>query len=144
MFTIDNSVWINAESPAETGHAQSRAFIDRVIRTSVPVVVPTLLRAEVAGVISRIRADPGLAVRYSGRLAALPFIRWIGLDPPLADRAAALAANQGLRGADAVYAAVALEYGCTLVSLDKEHLTRLTSVVTTLKPADALALLPPP
>ena len=36
-----------------------------------------------------------------------------------------LAAEHGLRGADAVYAAVAIEAGCTLVSLDGEHLTRL-------------------
>jgi len=46
-----------------------------------------------------------------------------------------------LRGADSVYAAVALEYGCDLVSLDREHLTRLVSVVPTVTPADALARL---
>jgi hypothetical protein len=36
---------------------------------------------------------------------------------------------------------VALEYSCELVSLDREHLTRLGFIVTTVTPADALARL---
>jgi hypothetical protein len=45
----------------------------------------------------------------------------------------------GLRGADAVYATVAMEAGTTLVSLDGEHLMRLATVMTVVTPAAALA-----
>ena len=72
-------------------------------------------------------------------LLALPSVRWVALDDSLARLAAELAAKHRLRGADAVYAAVALSHRCELVSLDQEHLTRLTSVVNTMIPSEALA-----
>jgi len=56
----------------------------------------------------------------------------------LEHQASALAAQQALRGADAVYAAVAVQYECALISLDNEHLTRLAGVVETRTPADLL------
>jgi hypothetical protein len=49
-----------------------------------------------------------------------------------------------LRGADAVYAAVAPQAGCTLISLDHEHLTRLGSIVMVRTPAAVLTELVPP
>jgi predicted nucleic acid-binding protein len=55
-----------------------------------------------------------------------------------------LAAQHGLRGADAVYAAVARHAACILISLDNEHLTRLPDIVRVLTPEAALAELSPP
>ncbi len=68
----------------------------------------------------------------------------MSLDGNLARASADSATRNRLRGADAVYAAVAVQFGCDLVSLDGEHLTRLAGVVRTLTPAAALATLPPP
>jgi predicted nucleic acid-binding protein len=58
-------------------------------------------------------------------------------NPPKA-AAANLAADYSLRGADAVYATVALAHGCDLVSLDHEHITRLASVLQVRTPAQWL------
>lgn len=142
MFTIDASVWLNGASPAEAGHAASRAFLDAVTTAAVPVCVPTLLRAEVAGSISRVRKDQALAGWYAASLGRLAFLTEIPLDSVVSTRATALAAAHRLRGADAVYAAVAALRGCVLVSLDNEHLTRLGSAVKVLTPTDALATVP--
>lgn len=139
MFTIDASVWVNADSPAEPEHPSSRALLDTLFARHVKIVVPTLLSVELAGVIARTRGDSGLAQEMAVALLALPSLLWVALDESLARQAAELAARHRLRGADAVYAAVALAHHCTLVSLDGEHLTRLTSIVRTLAPADALA-----
>jgi len=68
----------------------------------------------------------------------------VALDEALGYLARALAAQYGLRGADAVYAAVAQQAGCTLISLDHEHLMRLGSIVVVRTPAAALADLVPP
>ena len=141
VFTIDASVWLNADSPAEPHHAESRAFLDLLFARSLSIIVPTWLAAEVAGAIARTRADPALAEQMATTLLGLPRVRWISLDEPLGRQAAKLAANGRLRGANSGYAAVALEYGCELVSFDREHLARLGSVVTTITPADALARL---
>lgn len=139
MLTVDASVWVNADSPAEPESARSRALLDRVAAARVLIVVPTLLRVEVAAAISRTRKDAALAREFSEKLAALPFVRWIALDPPLASRASVLAADHGLRGADAVYAAVAMEHDCDPITFDGEHLTRLPSVLRVRTPPQSLA-----
>lgn len=139
MLTIDASVWVNADSPHEPASAASRAFLDRIAAAQTRIIVPTLLRVEVAGAISRVRKDAPLALEYSERLSALPFVRWIALDDSMAARAAALAAAHGLRGADAVYAAVALAHDCELISLDHEHLTRLATVLRVRTPSQQFA-----
>ena len=59
----------------------------------------------------------------------------------LEHEAAVLAGKYRLRGADAVYTAVAQQYGTTLVSRDREHLTRVAGIVLALHPAVALAAL---
>jgi predicted nucleic acid-binding protein len=141
VFTVDASVWVNADSPAEPHQPQSRALLDLLFARRVPILLPTLLPAELAGAISRTRGDPVIALDMATALLALPTVRWIPLDDGLARRAAELAARHRLRGADAVYAAVAMEHGCELISLDREHLTRLVTVVPTFTPADALSRL---
>jgi predicted nucleic acid-binding protein len=116
-----------------------------VLRTrALPIIVPNLVLAEVAGAISRTRNDPVRAEAFATTLGRLPNVTVVALEMTLGDQARALAAQHGLRGADAVYAAVAQQAGCTLISLDHEHLTRLGSIVTVHTPAAALAELIPP
>ena len=134
-------MWVNADSPAEPHQAESRALLDLLFARGLPIVVPILLPVELAGAIARTRGDSALAEEMAKVVLALPAVRWIAVDDALARRAAELAARHRLRGADAVYAAVALSHRCDLVSLDREHLTRLATVVPTLTPADALTRL---
>jgi predicted nucleic acid-binding protein len=84
------------------------------------------------------------AEAFATTLGRLPNVTVVALDEALGYQARALAAQYGLRGADAVYAAVAQQAGCTLISLDHEHLTRLGSIVVVCTPAVVLADLVPP
>ena len=61
------------------------------------------------------------------------------LDKVLAQQAANVAAQHRLLGSDAVYAAVALRFGSTLITLDREQRDRTTGVVTARYPLEALA-----
>jgi predicted nucleic acid-binding protein len=72
-------------------------------------------------------------------LRGLPNQTLVPLDEDLADRAVALAATARLRGADAVYAAVAQQYGTTLITLDRQQLDRLPPLVSTARPAEVLS-----
>jgi predicted nucleic acid-binding protein len=54
------------------------------------------------------------------------------------EKAAALAAQQFLRGAHAVYVALAKQLGAPLVTWDKELLERAAAVVPTLTPSEWL------
>jgi predicted nucleic acid-binding protein len=139
MLTIDASVWVSAASPDEANNASSKSFLNSVIASKSQVIVPWLLRPEVSGAISRLGRNPTAGLKFGQGLLDFPLIRRVELDNALAETAANLAASSFLRGADAVYAAVALAHNCPLVSPDNEHLTRLPSVLTVLTPAQALA-----
>jgi predicted nucleic acid-binding protein len=145
MYTVDASVWVNAFDQREPGHQVSRQFLEALRNQALPVIVPNLVLAEVAGAISRTRRTSAQAQAFATALSRLPHVTVRVLDEGCALHAITLAAQHGLRGADAVYAAVAREAGSTLVTLDNEHLTRLASLLTVCTPAVALAaLIPPP
>ena len=96
---------------------------------------------EVAATISRTRFDATLARNFAETLRNLSDIAFVPLDDKLMQQALEIAADHRLRGADAIYVAVAQRYGTTLLSLDREHLTRVVGIVPTLTPAEVLATL---
>ncbi|MCL5998175.1 MAG: PIN domain-containing protein [Chloroflexi bacterium] len=139
MFTIDASVHVNALSPMEAGSTDSQAFLEYVYQHSFPVSAPTLLLVEVAAVVARAFNDAAHGVALAQALRLLPGQIWIPLDERLARQASQLAAQYRLRGADAVYAAVAHVEKTTLVTLDHQQLERLSAFLTVVRPTEALA-----
>lgn len=141
MFVLDASVHLNALNPAEAGSTQSQALLERLFGRPWPVLAPTLLLVEVAAAVARVFNDSGRGLAVARALRGLPGQVWVGLDEDLAQEAARLAAEYRLRGADAVYAAVARRYGAILVTLDRQQLERLLPALPVLTPAEALARL---
>ena len=139
MYTIDASVHVSAVNPAEADSATSQAFLALVRQQRLPLFCPTLLLVEVAAAVARAFDDADRAVALAAALRGLPNQTLAPLDEALADRAAALAATARLRGADAVYAAVAQQYGTTLITLDRQQLDRLPPLASTAHPADVLS-----
>ncbi len=142
MYTIDASVHVSALNPAESESAASQAFLAQVRQEYVPLFCPTLLLVEVAAAVGRVIGDAGRAVELVETLRGWPSQTFVPLDEALADRAATLAANARLRGADAVYAAVAQRYATTLVTLDQQQLERLPPWVVIARPSDVLSVGP--
>jgi len=138
-YTVDASVFLNGFNPYEAGHEESRSLLARMQDEAVPIIVPTLLLPEVAAAVGRGRDDADLARRFAASLHRLPHVVFVPLGETLADQAADIAAQYRLRGSDAVYAAVALRFGSTLVTLDREQRKRVADVVSTRLPAEALA-----
>ena len=138
-YTVDASVFLNGFNPYEPGHEESRRLLAQMQEQAIPIIVPTLLLPEVAAAIGRGREDADLAHRFAATLRRLPHLVLIPLDETLAGQAADVAAQYRLRGSDAVYAAVALRFGSTLVTLDREQRERVAEVIPTRLPAEALA-----
>ena len=65
MYTVDASVWVNAFDQREPGHLVSRQFLEVVRRQALPIMVPNLVLAEVAGAISRTRQASGQAQAFA-------------------------------------------------------------------------------
>ena len=139
LYTIDASVFLNAFNPYEVGHEDSNRLLARLQEQAVPIIVPTLLLPEVAAAVSRGREDEDLARRFAASLSRLPYLVLVSLDAALAQQAADVAAQYHLRGSDAVYAAVALRFGSTLVTLDRKQRERVSATLTTCSPAEVLA-----
>ena len=137
-YTVDASVFLNAFNPYEKGHAESLRLLLHFHEQAVPIIVPTLLLAEVAGTISRGRQDSALAREFAEALSHLPHLMLISLDNSLARQAADIAAQYRLRGSDAVYAAVALRFGSVFVTLDREQGARVAEIIPTRSPVDAI------
>lgn len=141
MLTIDASVHLNALNAGEEGSRQSRALLEQVFLRPWPVYSPTFLLVELAGAVARVLNDADRGTEVALSVKNLPGQIWMPLDTVLAEEAARVAAAHRLRGADAVYAAVARRHGAMLVTRDREQLERLPPTVATVTPEEALARL---
>jgi predicted nucleic acid-binding protein len=138
VYTVDASVFLNALARAEVGHADSSRCLAYLEAEAAPIVVPTLVIAKVAAAIGRSQRDPVLAVETAAGVGRLDHLSLISLDVRLAEEAARVAATHRLRGSDAVYAAVALRFGATLVTHDREQRERLDPVLAARYPAEII------
>ncbi len=139
LYTVDASVFLSAFNPNEAGHPASSHLLAYLQAEAVPIIVPTLLLPEVAATIGRGRRDAELARQFATALSRLPHLVLAPLDSALASVAVEMAAQHRLRGSDAVYAAVALRFGSTLVTLDDEQHDRVAAALPTTRPANACA-----
>jgi predicted nucleic acid-binding protein len=127
--TIDASVFVNAFSPKETGSEKSLAFISGLQSKNIQIILPVLVLPEIVAALSRRQGNSEFALQLAKEIQSFPGIIFIPVDESVADLAINIAANHRLRGGDAIYAAVALRFGTELITLDKEQLDRLPSVL---------------
>lgn len=128
--TVDASVFVNAFSPTEEGSDQSLKFIIQLRTEGIPILQPTLFLPEVIASVARKKGDAELALELAKELRNFSSLILIPLDENLADFASEVAANNRLRGSDAVYAAIALRFGTELITLDREQLDRFPKVLS--------------
>jgi predicted nucleic acid-binding protein len=139
-LTLDASVVVAANRAAEPHHAASRQLLDAALHQAARFFCPTLLIPECAAAISRATRETVEAAGLVEDTRRMAHMRLISLDETLAVRGAEIAMNCRIRGADAVYVAVAELFGTTLITWDGEILERAPAVVPTMTPADWLAL----
>ncbi len=121
---IDASVWISAVLEQDRFHALSRAWLDRQRRPVFGVLLPALALAEIGGAIGRISDDKVRARAVVRRVQRLRSVHIHALDYDLAVAATNLAIDLRIRGADAVYVALAARLTLPLVTWDQELLER--------------------
>ena len=137
MTVVDASVWVSRLVPQDLNHQASRKWLERHVAAGGLVVAPALLLPEVAGAISRRTGQPLLAHRAVAAIQRLAAVRLIPVDGQLATLAAQVVADHGLRGADALYVAVAQRLGLPLVTWDAEQTARAKGVVAVSDPRQA-------
>lgn len=134
MIVTDASVWVSHLISQEIHHAASRAWLTAVVRSGTLIAAPALLLAEVGGAIARRTGDERLGHQAVNHILSTPNLRLVYTDAALGNLAAKLAVEQKLRGADALYTAVALRLKIPLISWDQEQIDRTATIVTSYQP----------
>jgi len=133
MFAvIDASVWIARLVESDEFHVPVRDWMNAQREQDMTFVSPSLLLAEVGGVISRVTGKPELGLTAIEKIENLREVRIVEMDKTLMDNASRIAAKYGLRGADSVYVAVASTLSIPLVTFDvdqREKALKLVDVI---------------
>lgn len=128
MSIVDASVWVSYYNALDVNHTASLAWVPQQLANQTSLIGPTLVLPEVGGAIGR-RVNQVEAQNVVNNLKSWPLLILIGLDEPLALIAANLAIDLRLRGADAVYVAVAQQLNLPLVTWDREIINRTASII---------------
>ncbi|MBI2942271.1 MAG: type II toxin-antitoxin system VapC family toxin [Chloroflexi bacterium] len=136
MVVTDASLWVSVLLPEDMHHAASRAWLMEHTHASQPLIAPWILPAEVAGAIARRTGQPSLGARALEQLSNAPGIQLLPVDELVGRLAAQLAVQLSLKGADAVYVAVAYRTGVPLVTWDAQQRQRASGIVPTLSPGE--------
>lgn len=142
MLTVNANVFVSASSRGDISHADSDLCLARIRHFGQEVHCPTLILPETASAIVRPTSNLVAAQMAIVSVETFPGMRLETLTDQRAQRATQVALTYRLRGADAVYVAVAQEFGATLITWDKEMLTRGGLAVPTMTPTDWLAANP--
>ncbi len=124
MVVVDASVWVSRLVPQDGHHAASRQWLEVFTAEGGRVVAPVLLLPEIAGAISRRTGAPELAHQAVQQLQRMRTLRLVALDRRLGQAASQLAADLGLRGADATYVAIADQLRIPLLTWDSDHVEK--------------------
>jgi predicted nucleic acid-binding protein len=138
-LTVDASVWMNARSPKEKGYLESKKALMIIEEMNIPVFSPSILIVELSASMSRATGDEKAGILFSRLVSELPNIELMPITLELAKDAAVIAARLKIRGADALYCAVAADKKAVLLSRDKEQVERAKALIKVMQPEDFIA-----
>ena len=130
-LVVDASVWVARLIAQDAFHELSLLWLVAQRDKGVQFVAPTLLLVEVAAAISRRTGDSGLASKAAEAIENLPDLRLVEMDQSVVKTAVHAGADLGVRGADAIYIAIAQQLSLPLVTLDKDQRHRASRVIET-------------
>ena len=130
MFVVvDASVWVSRLVEGDEFHLAVKDWMNSQREQDTTFVSPSLLLAEVGGVISRVTGKPELGLNAIQKIENLPDVRIVDMDKALMDDASRIAAKYGVRGADSVYIAVAMTLKIPLLTFDIDQRERASKLV---------------
>ncbi len=141
-YVLDASVLVAFLRPGEPSHSDTDTLLAALTLRQATLSVPAIAFAEVAAAIARGEDDATQAMNAVVIVSKLPGLHVAPVNGALGGLAARVAAQQRIRGCDAIYVALAQELGATLITLDREQRERTPATVVTLTPGEVLADLP--
>jgi predicted nucleic acid-binding protein len=125
-LTIDSSVIISSLLEKEPRHKEALEIWTRVLSGENAAIMPYSVFVEVVAAVKRRTGSQELALEIKRELANIETISFVIIDDQVAERAAEIAAETGVRGMDALVIQVAKEFRTELISFDEEMLLKAT------------------
>lgn len=126
---VDASIWVSRLVPQDEFHNRCKEWLAGQRSKGVLLISPSFLLVEVAGAISRRTGDGSLAEAAVQNLQRLAGLRLVEMDQAVIETAAQMAASLGMRGGDAIYAAVAHRLNLSLATLDSDQKDRASQMI---------------
>ena len=121
---IDASVWVAFFLRTDTNHTTSYQWINNHTATDRELFAPTILLPEVASAMARRTDKPRRGLNALNTLESLTLRGWVQMEHDPMREAAQIAITLGLRGADAIYVAVAKRLKLKVQYVNGEELPR--------------------
>jgi len=134
MFCLDASVILSAARGSEINSGRSRAFLEFIRREEAKVFLPEIVIPEIASGLVRATKSGVFGDKFVTALRAIPNFSFVPVDSSISNLAVQVIQKTALRSADAIYVALALDYGLTLVTLDKEQLNKGKKLIAVREP----------
>jgi predicted nucleic acid-binding protein len=138
-FVLDASLLVAGIRPGELHYYAARRAVETLTRERVDLFAPAIVLAEIAAAIARGSGSADQAARDVQLVRRLTGLQIVAVGGALADLAARVAAQQRLRGCDAVYVALAQQQQAVLITLDNEQRQRAPATVSAWTPEELLA-----
>jgi predicted nucleic acid-binding protein len=106
-MVVDASVWVSTLVSEDVHHERSRRWVKDRLTAGTTLIMPVLALVEVVGAVVRRTGREDLGRQVIEDMTRASDLRLIPVGMDLARAAATLAASYRLRGADAIYAALA-------------------------------------
>lgn len=133
-LTIDANIWVGALDGRDPASETCRACLLKAAEGSGRLYSPLLLTLEVAATIGRKTRDAHQGMRAAEWVRRFPGHVWLPLSETVAATAERFATSLFLRGADAIYVAVAHLSDSVLLTYDTEVIERASKVVKVMEP----------
>ena len=138
MHVVDASVWVSRFLPSDSFHQLSLQWLEERAASGEMLTAPALLLVEVAGAVARRTGNPQVAVNAVHLVQEFPNSRLVPISAPLVRLSIQRAAEGRLRGADALYIALAHRLGLPLVTWDRQQRAQHGHGIIVLTPQEAL------
>lgn len=140
MIVVDTSVWVSAHLSEDAHFSNSFRWYEFWIVRKRDLHFPMLVIPEIAGVLSRKGIAPADIAKSIGDIVGSRNISLHELDLTNSLLAARVSSITGLKGADAVFVALAAWLDLPLVSWDKQQRERGAAFCRTMTPAEAMEM----
>jgi predicted nucleic acid-binding protein len=124
VLTLDANVWVAAFDSRDRFHNRSTTFLRAAAVERLDLHGPAFVAVEVACALARRAGNPSVGGIVHERLHRHPALDLYPMDDRCLSRASEIGIQRRLRGADALYAAVAELAGAQLITWDDELIER--------------------